>query len=198
MDNANTLEYLESIVTSQEYIARAARDELVRLREKPDAEPAAVMRASALIHAHAGINDQAIAQLNALVGEDGGASPELLNKLAQVRLRRQSEGDLASATAAASRVLELDDVSDGERWFAHQNLALAHWAGGDHEIALVHAEKAINLSDDPRTRAILIQLGKGVEAGDARRYFPDRTLEPGLLDDAALASIGSRMEPFPI
>ncbi|MBX9661177.1 MAG: hypothetical protein K2X00_21685 [Nitrospiraceae bacterium] len=197
MDSAKTIEYLESIVISQEYLAQAARDELVRLREKPEADLATVMRASALIHAHAGINDQAIAQLNALVGEDGGKKPELLNKLAQVRLRRQSEGDIAGATAAASRVLELDHVSDGERWFAHQNLALAHWAGGDRENALSHAEEAISLIDDPRTRAILIQLGKDVQPGDLRRYFPDTNLEPGLLDDAALASIGSRMEPFP-
>jgi hypothetical protein len=194
MDNAKDLEYLENVVASQEYLARAARDELVRLREKPDAGPSDIMRASALIHAHAGINDQAIAQLNALVGEDGGERPELLNKLAQVRLRRQKKDDLASATAAASRVLELEDASQGDRWFAHQNLAVAHWAGGDRANALTHAEEAIKLVDDPRTRAILVQLGGQVQPGDVRQYFPDRMPAPDFLDDARLAATISVME----
>ena len=199
--NTNENQYLENLVASLEYLARAARRELDRLQGIQQPSPTDLLRARAFIHAHTGMNDQAVAELNSLVSESNGTNPELLNKLAQVRLRRQSGDDVAAAAAAAERVLDLPDLSTGDRWLAHQNLALARWSAGDLDEARSHAKLALAQIDDPRTRVLIAYLSAGESSGKAfaSLSMPDPGMLAGgqsKLDESVLVPWVSRMEPM--
>lgn len=195
------IQYLENVVASQEYLARAARSELDRVQCIQQPSPSDLLRARAFIHAHAGMNDQAVAELNSLVSESNGTTPELLNKLAQVRLRRQSGDDVDAAAAAAVRALDLPDLTAGDRWLAHQNLALARWSAGDLDEARNHAKLALEQIDDPRTRVLIAHLSAG--GAGAKAYALLNMPEPDMqvpgqskLDVSALVPWVSRMEPM--
>lgn len=201
MSANDNIEYLESIVASQEYLARAARCELDRVQGMQQPTPSDLLRARAFIHAHAGMNDQAILELNALVSESNGGAPALLNKLAQVRLRRQEGDDVSAAAAAAGRVLELPDLTAGDKWLAHQNLALACWSAGDLDEATDHAKHALEQIDDPRTHVLLAHLSGG--AAGAKTYAAQSVPELALqvpnrseLSANALVPWVSAMEPM--
>lgn len=146
---------LEAIVASQEYFARLARDELEKLRSGKSFDEFETLRSQAFIHAHVGMNDLAARQLNALASESRGQTPAILNKLAQVQLRRLQPGDAEAAVAAASLVLGMESASSGDLWFAHHNIGLAKFALGNREEAEAHATQALQFVDDPRTHELM-------------------------------------------
>jgi len=153
--DANLIGRLETLVESHEYLARRAREELDQLKALPAPDEFDVMRAQAFIHAHVGMNDLAAKQLNALASETRGLQPEILNKLAQVKLRRSQPGDAREAHVAAKKVLEINTADNGDLWLAHQNIALAHLAEGNVADAAVHAVQALHFVDDPRTHELM-------------------------------------------
>jgi len=146
---------LEMLVASHEYLAQRAREELDRLNATPAPDDFETMRAQAFIHAHVGMNDLAAQQLNALASDPRGQRPEILNKLAQVKLRRLQPGDAQAAHAAAKKVIELGSADSGELWLAHQNIALAELAQGNIADAETHAAEALRFVDDPRTHELI-------------------------------------------
>ncbi|WP_339413606.1 hypothetical protein [Pseudomonas sp. EA_35y_Pfl2_R5] len=158
MDIKDQLASLERVVESQEYFAVAARTELNKLSELLQPTPFDVLRCQAFVHAHAGMNDLAVSELNALASQSEGQTPDILNKLAQVKLRRSREDDALDAKLAAERVLALDGLADRDKWLAHQNLGLAFLALGDMEAAESHASKALEHSNDPRTYDLIASI----------------------------------------
>lgn len=160
MDIKDQLASLERVVESQEYFAIAARTELNKLSEMLQPTPFDVLRCQAFVHAHAGMNDLADSELNALASQPEGQTPDILNKLAQVKLRRSREDDALEAKLAAERVLTLDGLTDGDKWLAHQNLGLAFLALGDVGAAETHANKALKHSDDQRTRDLITSINE--------------------------------------
>lgn len=200
MNTIDELNYLEELVASQEYLATAARTELDKVKKSSSPTSYELIRARALIHAHIGMNDYAIQELNALVSDSDGDNPQLLNKLAQVRLRRQIDDDVSAARAAANRVLEIHNLSLGDKWLAYQNLALASWASGNIEEAKTEANMALNQIDDPRTRKLLALISDGAPVAsflNAQNISKAHTNgEHGELNTKALVQFVSAMEPM--
>jgi len=167
--DANLIAKLEALVASQEYLAQRAREELESFKATPAPDEFEEMRAQAFIHAHIGMNDIAAQQLNALASDPRGQQPEIINKLAQVKLRRMLPGDAQDAHALAKKVLEIGSADSGELWLAHQNIALAYLALGNTEDAETHAAEALQLVDDPRTRELVSAIR--ASRSDAVRYL---------------------------
>jgi hypothetical protein len=160
-------QYLDQIVTSQKYMLRQAEAELEKLNAYENPTAFELLCVRAFTHAYAGMNEAAISDLTALASQKEGQTPRILNKLAQVLLRQGGLDNISQVSDLSARVLSLPDSSQGDRWLAYHNMALACLSSKDYEGARAYETKALLESDDSRSR-IVLNFVNSSQAPDAK------------------------------
>lgn len=173
---ASTRVMLQRILTSQEYFVQVIRHEIDVLDTNLNPTAADLLKARGYIQAHAGINDGAIADLNALISQKAGLKAHNVNKLAQVLIRRGEQGDFERAIELSRHCVEKLAKNKRELWYAFHNEASALYATGDLDGAAVSAKKALSQRDDFRTQAILDMASSGDSRADVREVLISRGL----------------------
>jgi tetratricopeptide (TPR) repeat protein len=130
-----------------------------RLLEQSAKTAADVLRARGFCSAHAGLNTQAIDDLNTLTSQREGGTAENLIKLAQVLVRRAIESttvetDLEMAVDVASEALSRQPSED-ERFMSNYVLGMAEYHRGNLDEAKGFLDLALSLrKDDQRAQAL--------------------------------------------
>lgn len=147
---------LESLERDMDYFAKAINVERRELESRTSATTADVLKARGFSLAHAGRNEQAMADLKALVSQADHATARNLNKLAQVLVRIGQRDTFEEAITISDSVLSRTDLADGEKWFAHHNRAAALIGLGSLQDAIAAADAALAVQHDERTRLLKV------------------------------------------